>query len=419
MSNYTEQLAAKYNKWLYLYSKSPWLLALKMGYWNLLRVPSLAMQELFKKQGRKTKHNSSILAQASSNWWSIFSSDMSEKVTYGKTKRIPPLPPNGHIVFDLSKALNLFPEIKRFGLVFFMGMGDYFYATNFIRLLHHTYPHIQLDAYVSDHWDQNNSPLVQLCIKKNPLFKHIYTYHGKPNLQNWKNYHWEECYNIASQDTLLLPVIYEYGTKIISRTEALCQTFSLPKPFINPLPCIDLEPPSSKAQDAFMKCKNGQKIVFLQMTSRSSGCSYPYTEDLIYKLLKDGFSVITVEDIAVEDPHLLKLNTKNFEITDTISLLYLIKQAQIPLYVITVFSVLNSISAGLKIPVLTLQMFIDPAISSVYYSNMWVVTHHTYSCIALDRQFIASQTDYDMNGKIIFYNVNFVKKSFDEMLNQL
>lgn len=155
------------------------------------------------------------------------------------------------------------------------------------------------------------------------------------------------------------------------------------------------------------------------MTSRSSGCSYPYTEDLIYKLLKDDFFVITVEDIAVEAPHLLKLNTKNFKITDTISLLYLIKQAQIPLYVITVFSVLNSISAGLKIPVLTLQMFIDPAISSVYYSNMWVVTHHPYSTIALDRQFIASQIDYNMNGKIIFYNVNFVKKSFDEMLNQL
>ena len=78
------------------------------------------------------------------SWFKVLEVGNSD-ITYKYKKelaefKIPQLSGNSHIYFNIAKALELNPKIKRLGLVFFMGIGDYFYATNFIEILRKEYP---------------------------------------------------------------------------------------------------------------------------------------------------------------------------------------------------------------------------------------------------------------------------------------
>ena len=323
----------------------------------------------------------------------------------------------GHIYFDIEKALKCFPHIKRIGLVFFMGVGDYFYATQFIKILHDTYPQLALDAYVSNQFDTNNSPLVATCLENNPCIEHIYMYNGKAYPRHWKNYDWNECYQKASKDTLLLPVVYEHDSYVTSRTRALCETFGIPVPMLNPRPLVHDYPLSSHVKQFFEQYGAAlDKVVFLQCSNRSSNFVYPHHDELAQKLLDENYFVITVEKTSISSPRLWQIDIKNMKITETLALLQELHRRKIPTYMITTFSCFNSVSSALDIPNLSMQCTFDPAIGSVIYNNIFLISTYIYPQVLSERLFVATEgTFYTQDEKDIF-SPNFVKTCFDKML---
>lgn len=351
-------------------------------------------------------------------WYTLFSEIGEEQVSPHCSKTIPFLPQGWHIRFDIAKALELFPQTKRLGLIFFMGIGDYFYSTNFIEQLHKQFPSLAFDAYVSETFDANNSPLVAQCLTQNPYIDRIILYPGKnarPEL--WKNYDYSQCYKLASDDTLLLPMIYEYEPYVLSRTFTLCDTFNLPIPNTNIKPIIYNYPPTEQVLNLFNQYKSEMnKVVFVQGSNRSSNFCYPFHDELVKKLLDLGFFVITVEKTELKSPRLLTIDIKKFKITESISLIQQIHNAHIPLYMITTFSCFNSIASGLNIPTLSMQCFYDVCMSSVIFSNIWLITPKYYEQVLTDKQFIATPDVVDYVNEKYIYHPEFVIKCFEQII---
>ena len=353
------------------------------------------------------------------DWYTLFTYYGKRVLPCNADKRLPPIK-RGHIYFNIEKALQRFPNTKRLGLVFFMGIGDYFYATQFIKILHDTYPQLHLDAYVSDQFDGNNSPLVATCLQNNPCIEQIYMYHGKQHHRYWKDYDWQACYQKASQDTLLLPMVYEHANFITSRTRTLCETFGLVPPTLNPRPLVYNYSLGPRVNDFFKQYgPELNKVVFLQCSNRSSHFLYPHHEKLVQKLLDAGYFVVTVEDTDLQSPRLWKVDKKKMEITQSIALLQELRRRKIPTYMITTFSCFNSVSSALNIPNLSMQTTFDPAIGSVIFGNIFLISTYIYPQVHSERLFVAPQGTYTTkDGKDVF-QPDFVKQCFDQMLQRL
>lgn len=335
-----------------------------------------------------------------------------------------------HVCIKIDLALKQNPTIERLGLVFFMGIGDYFYATNFIELLHKKYQKLPIDAYVSNKTDKNNSPLVAQLLKNNPNIERIFLFNGKANDKNWKKYDYSAVIKKASKKTLILPLIYEFKENITSRTLTLCQTFSLPIPPIICPPII--YPAVSLSDNVYILYKTvksyhlatQKKIVYLQLTGRSLAFSYSQKDALIQKLLNNGFIVITAEESSVNHPALFMIDTRYMIINDTIELIRLLKSDNLPIYLLGIPSCFTAISSGLHLPALIMQCCFDKQIESVYFPNEFIISPVSYSCLPTGRIFIAPPGTFkefrNQNGLLLReYNSDYVFDRFTDMLNIL
>lgn len=331
--------------------------------------------------------------------------------------QLPELPKNKIFIFDIDKALKLFPNVNRFGLVFFMGIGDYFYATTFIEKLKETYPKIHFDAFVSKNFDGNNSPLVADILRTNPNIEKVYMFDGYKNYNNWYSYGYQDVYNMVDEKTLVLPMIYFHTEKIPSRLVGLCKVFGLNTPEINQYPILYDYTPDIIVQKAFEKIKTtNKKIVFVQTTTRSSAYHYEYTNDLIKMLLALGYFIITPERINIKNDDLYVIDVDKFKITDSISLLKQIKNYGKDIFVFNMISSFTAISSALNIPCLTVQFWWDPCISTVFFSNMYLITHKYYEQIAADRQFVMKEDTYELENNRAIYKTSALIKIFNKFV---
>ena len=416
MKNYFDKLESRLNRWKSKYRNNPRKVAMKMVLWNLscLFKKHLVRLEVEELPERKSKPISWIHIEdkEGKDISGLFPVDYNEI-------RIPKFPAGARVEFHLDTLMKFCPHIKRFGFVFFLGVGDYFYATRFFEIMKEKYPHIHFDAYVSTVCDSNNSPLVADCLKVNPLFEHIYTYHGSRNIMNWYNYDYAECYQIKSKDTVLLPVIYNHNANTFSRTRGLCEVYANAFPMINLRPIIYPYRATAYVTNLFSEPKKKmKKVVFVQMSARSSGYSYPYTDELIKALLDQGYFVVTVEKTAMKSNRLLKLNTKQMKITDSIAFVKMIKDAHIPLYFLTLASCFWSISSALDLPNLGLHHFYDDSIATYHFSNIFVVSASKLPNVPSDRLFIAPPAAFEQDKTTHYYTYKpeYILKAFDVML---
>ena len=420
MNNYFEKLQQQVCKYNSRYPENPKKVALKLIWWNLKSV-------LFStRKGRKILKKNEKIIDFLPTWIKITDNN-GNNVTrnyqdYIQNFKVPQIPHGGHMYFDIDKLLKLKPQIKKIGLVFFMGMGDYFYATNFIEILHRKYPQLILEAFVSSNFDLNNSPLVAVLLEKNPFISKISYFNGHRNFEGWKNYDWSDCYNMCGDDEILIPMIYEHNEFVPSRTDTLCRTFNLPVPKINPYPIIYDYPASNSVKNLFEKYKlQMQKVVFIQMTTRSSNFTYPYIDKILEYLLEAGYFVICVEKTEIKNKNLLVLDIKKFNINETISLLKLIKENKISICFLTIMSVFASVSSALKIPNLAMQHLYDPCISTVYYSNIYMITDRYYRQIPSDRQYIIPEKYIERleNNSRFIYSPEILISCFDDFIKKI
>lgn len=331
-----------------------------------------------------------------------------------------PLYRHEHVYYDFDAALAANPKLRGLALVFFMGIGDYLYATPMIEALKAKYPRLSFHAHVGAQFDRNNSPLVGKLLEKNPNIDKVFYFEGFRHPLIWKNYDYEDAFKNIPEGFLAVPVYYDYSVNVPHRVSSLFETFGLPLP--QPLPAPKMYFPQKPSWLVEMNCleisqkARGKKgIVFLQLDSRGSNYTYPHMRALAEGLIAEGYFVLSVTKGGPDNnPDYELIDIKRFSINETWHLLSLLKEA-FPLYVIAVNSVFWAASAGLNLPNLGLQHWVDKKVHNLWYPNIEVVTNHFYPLLPPEKQILAPAESYTPhNQKIIDYKPDWVIKWFKE-----
>lgn len=331
-----------------------------------------------------------------------------------------PLYRHEHVYYDFDKALAVNADLKGIALIFFMGIGDYLYATPMIEALKKKYPHLPFHAHVGAQFDRNNSPLVGKLLETNPHIDRVFYFNGSRHPLIWKNYDYRDAFKNIPDGFLAVPVYYDYSVKVPHRVKSLFETFGLPVPQEVPAPVMYFpSEPAPAVAEAFRtfsgKARGKKGIVFLQLDSRGSNYVYPHMRALAEGLIKDGYLVLSVtKGGPTENPDYAEIDIKKFTINETWHLLSLLK-GSFPLYVIAVNSVFWAASAGLGLPNLGLQHWIDPKVHNLWYPNIEVVTDYVYPLLPRNKQISAPKESYTRhNKKIIDYKPDWIIKWFKE-----
>lgn len=327
-----------------------------------------------------------------------------------------------HVYYNLDNALAANPNIKGFAFVFFMGIGDYLYTTPVLEALKQKYPQIPFYAYVGAQFDRNNSPLVGRLLEENPHFERVFYFNGARHPLIWKNYDYANALKQVPENFLVIPVYYDYGIQITHRVASLFDTFNLSVPQDVPTPKMYFTQTVAPAVADYLavartQAKFTKGIVFLQLDSRGSNYIYPHIKALAEGLIKQGYFVMSVtKGGPAENPQYLEIDIKKLSINQTWQLLHTLKQ-EFALYVIAVNSVFWAASAGLQLPNLGLQHWIDKKVHNLWYPNIEVVTNHIYPFLPREKQVFAPAESYTRhNKKIIDYKPDWIIRWFNENL---
>lgn len=331
-----------------------------------------------------------------------------------------PLYRHEHVYYNFDKALEANPQLKGLALIFFMGIGDYLYTTPMLEALKQKYPQLPFYAYVGAGFDRNNSPLVGKLLECNPHFEKVFYFDGKRHPLIWKNYDYEDAFKNIPPDFLAVPVYYDYGVHIPHRVKSLFETFGLAAPKGVPAPVMYFpQEPAAAVRDALdqisARAQSKKGIVFLQLDSRGSAYTYPHMGELVRGLIDEGYFVMSVtKGGPLNNPDYFEVDIKKFAINETWHLLELLKQ-RFAVYVIAVNSVFWAASAGLHLPNLGLQHWVDKKVHNLWYPNIEVVTDYFYPRLPKEKQIMAPPESYaPHNHKIIDYKPDWIIKWFKE-----
>ncbi len=331
-----------------------------------------------------------------------------------------PLYRHEEVHYNLDYAVRTPGAVKGIAFVFFMGIGDYLYTTPVWEALKKKYPQLPFYAYVGAQFDRNNSPIVGKLLAENPHFDKVSYFNGTRHPLIWKNYDYESVFQQIPPGFLVVPVYYEYSRRVTHRVINLLETFGLDVPAEPPVPVMYFpsEPAavvSEGLQTVRSKMKGKKGIVFLQLDSRGSNYIYPHVRELAEGLIGQGYTVISVtKGGPTENPNYVELDIKKLTINQTWQWLALLKK-EFPLYVIAVNSVFWAASAGLDLPNLGLQHWVDKKVHNLWYPNIEVVTNYYYPFLPREKQVMAPPESYThFNRKIVNYKPDWVLKWFLE-----
>lgn len=328
-----------------------------------------------------------------------------------------PLYRHEHVHYNFDNALQT-GAVKGFAFIFFMGIGDYLYTTPVWGELKKKYPNVPFYAYVGAQFDRNNSPIVGKLLAENPNFEKVFYFNGTRHPLIWKNYDYEDAFKNIPDGFLAVPVYYDYSKKVTHRVVSLFDTFDLPLPAEAPAPVMyfpkePAEVVTQTLQTVRAKMNGKKGIVFLQLDSRGSNYVYPHMKELAQGLMEQGYVVLSVtKGGPTENADYMEIDIKKFTINQTWHFLSLLKQ-EFALYVIAVNSVFWAASAGLDLPNLGLQHWIDKKVHNLWYPNIEVVTNYFYPFLPREKQLMAPPESYTPhNRKIIDYKPDWVLKWF-------
>jgi hypothetical protein len=98
-----------------------------------------------------------------------------------------------------------------------------------------------------------------------------------------------------------------------------------------------------------------------------------------------------------EHDNLIEIDVTSITPNDTILLLKALKEEQLPLYIVSVNSLMWPISAGLDIPNLGMHVFLDHSVHQYLYPNIFVITQYNYERISASRLFLTPMGKYDVS----------------------
>lgn len=324
------------------------------------------------------------------------------------------------VYYNLDNALAANLKVKGIALIFFMGIGDYLYATPMLEALKKKYPLLPFYGYVGAQFDRNNSPLVGKLLESSPVFQKVFYFKGMRHPLIWKNYDYTDALRQIPEGFLAVPVYYDYGVEVEHRVKSLFDTFNLSAPAEIPAPKMYFPhtPTPTVAQylrEISEKAQGKKAIVFLQLDSRGSNYVYPYMRALVKGLADEGYLVLSVtKGGPATGADYVEIDIKKLAINETWHLLALLKEKFV-LRVIAVNSVFWAASAGLGLPNLGLQHWIDKKVHNLWYPNIQVVTEIAYPRLPREKQILAPADSYTRhNRKIIDYKPDWVIKWFKQ-----
>ena len=342
------------------------------------------------------------------------SGDLYARAAFGGTK-----------FYDIWRIRNT-RQVDGLALVFFLGIGDYLFATPLIEALRAAHPGLLLHAYVSNHGDAVNAPLVETLARGNRYFDAVFTYRGRTR-DRWLDYDFSDCLRLIPRNFVILPVVYSTHPAAYHRVTALFEAFGLPVRLPVPPPLLEKHPLSAFAAELLAKVRTRlnertwRAVVACHFGTRSSNYLYPHRDVLIARLLAAGILPLVfsetssglrkadsgpdevvpgrgdvssgrvaggwqgeprnVEPVIVEVGSITPL--------DSIELLRCLQGGPCPLLALTVNSVLWPITAGLGLPNLGLHIFQDPSVHQYVYPNTYVLTQHHYPMLSAGRVYTA------------------------------
>jgi hypothetical protein len=307
------------------------------------------------------------------------------------------------VTFDIPEAMNRL-EVNGLALIFFMGLGDYFFSTPLLAALRRRFPELAIHAYVSKNFDSHNSPLVGKLLQQDPNIDRVEYYDGKPSNSDWRNYDYSEVLNRAPDGFLVIPMIYDHGARVRHRVLSLFKTFSLPKPRSISRPIVHTPSrPGAEVEEVLRRVlaarkANRREIVFLQLEARSSNYTYPYADELAIQLVKSGYVIVSATPLSVSGSGIIVVDTKKLSITDSIHLLRLIHEAVgEELTLLTITSVFGSVSTALEIINLQMWHFDDPTMHTLWYPNIHLIAKQDNPAIPQNCITVATEKDYSLN----------------------
>lgn len=290
-------------------------------------------------------------------------------------------------------------QVDGLALVFFMGLGDYLFATPVIEALRLAHPGLLIYAYASTSNDAVNSSLIEPMLRANRYVDAVFAYRGRPR-GGWLDYDFRDCLKNVPRNFIILPVIYDTDPVVCHRVTAILESFNLPVSLPVPLPLVEPGEPSAACSELLAEIRrrvsrhSPRAIVCCHFGTRSSNYLYPHRDELLRGLTRAGYVVVTLSETDVADPRLVEVDISAITPGDTIGLLRALKAEGQALFIVSVNSVMWPISAALGIANLGLHLFHDPSVHQYHYPNIFVVTRFTYPRLSPSRMFIAPSGSY-------------------------
>jgi len=316
-------------------------------------------------------------------------------------------------------------QVDGLALIFFMGLGDYLFATPAIEALRLAFPGLLIYAYASSSGDAVNSPLVGQMLRTNRYIDAVFSYRGRPG-RRWIDYDFRDCLKDVPKNFVILPVIYDVDPLVFHRVTSVMETFNLPVRW--PVPTPILEParmsPAVTGILADISRHAARGVVCCHFDTRSSGYIYPGRDAVVRGLIEAGYAVVSLTELKVRHPGAVTIDVARITPDDTIELLRALRAEIRNLYILSVNSVMWPISSALGIANLGLHLFLDMSIHQYLYPNIFVVSRHAYPRISASRMFVAPESEYEEtsapNGPVLTnFAPGFVLGCFSDMVATL
>jgi len=301
-------------------------------------------------------------------------------------------------------------QVDGLALIFFMGLGDYLFATPAIEALRLAFPGLPIYAYASSSHDAVNSPLVGPMLRANRYIDAVFSYRGRPG-RRWTDYDFRDCLKDVPKNFVILPVIYDVDPLVFHRVTSVMETFNLPVRWPVPPPILEparMSPAVAEILAEIRRCARGHAargVVCCHFDTRSSNYVYPGRDEVVRGLIETGYAVVSLTELKAPHPGAITIDVARITPEDTIELLRALRAEIRNLYILSVNSVMWPISSALGIANLGLHLFLDMSVHQYLYPNIFVVTRHAYPRISPSRMFVAPEEGYEetpaRNGPVL------------------
>ncbi len=304
------------------------------------------------------------------------------------------------------------PEEGTIALLFFMGIGDYFYLTPALRALRLRYQEKRLLACVSDHADTINNPLVASLLRRNPNIDQVLTYHGAEG-PYWKSYQWQDALGRLPPNSVVWPVVFSQHRGVVHRTFSALESFGLPhSPALPaPAPLLDLEDRDFVRSQAFIEEHQlrRQRVSFVHLSARSGGYVYPDRAALLDGLLREGYLPVVFDGVGAPHPGTISIPIQQWTLQESIALVQSLKESAIFLCIDSLFI---SITAATGIPTLAIMQLDTFTISQLFYPSLHYLTGNAEAALRFpaEKVFFAGPAEVKRHGGILDYPAGLVLK---------